>query len=167
MIATTDANGAVAGGSTSSANSAPSPILAIALGPNRGAPSLLVVSTESGAVYFKALPDFVRWEKQRQPSTLSQLVNSAPLQAVKGTLLQAQNWTQETAGVIAQNARSFADEAVSELKRVREECHCLLVVCSNSWRITVDAAQQLGQGRRQLFWRKQGDHWRGNCIYTN
>eukprot|EP00981_Chlorochromonas_danica_P010525 scaffold3255_cov191-Ochromonas_danica.AAC.12 len=98
----------------------PSSIIAIAVGPNRCAPSMLSLSSESGAVYFKAFPDFVRWEKQRQPSALVQLVNSAPLQAVKGTLLQAHNWTQETAGVIAQNARSLADEAVSELKKLQK-----------------------------------------------
>ena len=59
------------------------------------------------------MPDFIKWEKNRSPSAFAQLA-SVPLQAVKGTLLQA----AETAGVFAQNARSLADDAMTELKKV-------------------------------------------------
>ncbi len=87
----------------------PSPATCVSLGPNRAAPAMICVLTESGQMYFYALPDFVKWERTRSLSTLQQLA-AAPLQAVKGTIMQAQNWTQETAGVLAQNARSLADE---------------------------------------------------------
>ena len=43
------------------------------------------------------------------------LISRDRLQAVKGTIQQAQNWTAETAGAIAQNAKSLAEE----LKKVR------------------------------------------------
>lgn len=41
---------------------------------------------------------------------------------MKGTIQQAQNFlssTTESATVIAQNARQYADEAIGELKKVR------------------------------------------------
>lgn len=93
-------------------------IISISVGPNRSSPAVICATTEAGNVYFKALPDFIKWERNRSPSALAQLA-SVPLQAVKGTLIQAQNWTAETAGVFAQNARSLADEALTELKKVR------------------------------------------------
>ena len=96
-----------------------SPVVAIAVGPNRFAPAIVCISTEAGNVYFKAMPDFIKWEKNRSPSAFAQLA-SVPLQAVKGTLIQAQNWTAETAGVFAQNAKTFADDAMTELKKVRD-----------------------------------------------
>ena len=73
-----------------------------------------------GELYFKPLPDFIRWEKTRLPSALSQIVN-APLQAVRGTLQQATSfgaWTSEQAGALATNAKSFADETITELSKV-------------------------------------------------
>lgn len=97
-----------------------SPIVNIVLGPNPLAPSLITVCTLSGEMYIIPLLDFIRWEKTRTPSALSQLV-SAPIQAVKGTIQQAQNFissTTETATAIAQNARSFADDALGELKKI-------------------------------------------------
>jgi hypothetical protein len=92
-------------------------IIAITVGPDKLAPAVVCFSTEAGNLFVKALPDFIRWEKNRAPSALAQLA-TVPLQAVKGTLIQAQNWTAETAGVFAQNARSLADDALSELKKV-------------------------------------------------
>jgi hypothetical protein len=71
-------------------------------------------------LFFKALPDFVRWERTRCPTALQQLVQ-APLQAVRGTIHKAQNigaWTTEQAGTLAQNAKLFADDAIGELKKV-------------------------------------------------
>lgn len=79
-----------------------SAIIAIAVGPVKSAPALLCITTEAGNLYFKALPDFVRWERNRNPTVLQ--IASEQLQAVKGSILQAQNWGAETAGVIAQNA---------------------------------------------------------------
>jgi len=94
-----------------------SPVTCVCLGPSRAAPALMCIVTESGQMYFHALPDFVKWERTRTLSTLQQLA-SVPLQAVKGTIMQAQNWTAETAGVLAQNARSLADDALGELRKV-------------------------------------------------
>jgi hypothetical protein len=96
---------------------ASSPVLTVTIGPNRAFPALIVVTTISGCIFFKALPDFVKWERGRSPSALAQLA-SVPLQAVRGSLQQAHNWTAETAGVLAQNARVLADDAIGELKKV-------------------------------------------------
>lgn len=95
-----------------------SAVINVSIGPNRAMPAVICVITESGRIYVKALPDFVKWERTRTPSALQQLA-SVPLQAVKGTLMQAQNWTTETAGVLAQNARALADDALGELKKVQ------------------------------------------------
>lgn len=95
-------------------------ILCVQLGPNPSAPAVLCASTAMGAIYFRAFPDFIKWERTRTPSALAQFVQ-APLQAVRGTIQQAQNlgaWTSEQAGALAQNARSFADDALGELKKV-------------------------------------------------
>jgi len=111
----------------SSINSAQSfpeaPIVNITIGPNSLAPSLVVITTLSGEIYMLPLLDFIKWEKIRTPSALSQLLVSAsaalPLQAVKGTIQQAQNFissTSETASAIAANARLLADDALGELK---------------------------------------------------
>ena len=35
----------------------------------------------------------------------------------QGRIQEAQNWTAETAGVIAMNARSFADETLSDISK--------------------------------------------------
>lgn len=94
-----------------------SAIISISVGPNRQCPALLCVTTEAGNIYLKALPDFIKWEKNRSPSAFAHLGNVS-LQAMKGTLMQAQNWTAETAGVFAQNARTLADDAMCELKKV-------------------------------------------------
>lgn len=95
-----------------------SAIISICVGPVRSSPAMICVSTEAGNIYLKAFPDFVKWERNRAPSAFAQLAH-VPLQAVKGTLLHAQNWTAETAGIFAQNAKSLADDAMTELKKVR------------------------------------------------
>mmetsp|Transcript_24150 Transcript_24150/g.53707 ORF Transcript_24150/g.53707 Transcript_24150/m.53707 type:complete len:471 (-) Transcript_24150:206-1618(-) len=95
--------------------SVPSPIISVSLGPDASAPAVIVAVSEDGHLYVKPLPDFVRWERGRTPSALQ--LAAAPLLAVKGTLLQAQSWTAETAGVLAQNARSLADDALLELRK--------------------------------------------------
>ena len=112
--ASNNSDAAFAGSKKTGDNSA---VVAISLGPNRFAPAVVCISTEAGNIFIKAMPDFIKWEKNRSPSAFAQLA-SVPLQAVKGTLLQAQNWTQETAGVFAQNAKTFADDAMTELKKV-------------------------------------------------
>ncbi len=46
---------------------------------------------------------------------------SAPLQAVRGTLQSASSlgaWTSEQAGALAHNAKSFADETLTEWAKV-------------------------------------------------
>jgi len=96
-----------------------SAVISVSIGPNHSAPTVICVVTESGRMYLQPLPDFVRWERIRTPSALQQLA-SVPLQAVKGTILQAQNWTAETAGVFVQNARSLADDALGELRKMNK-----------------------------------------------
>eukprot|EP01038_Epipyxis_sp_PR26KG_P005336 gene5336-7405_t len=93
-----------------------SPIISVNVGPNKSAPSLIIITTESGNIFLKALPDFIRWEKQRSPSTLAQLAN-VPIQVVKQHAANLSVWTSETAGVIASNAKSFADDALEEFKK--------------------------------------------------
>ena len=96
--------------------SLPSAILCARLGPSDSHPALLTISTAMGELYLKPVPDFIRWERNRAPSALAQMM-SGPLQAVRGTLQQASSltaWTSEQAGALATNARSFADEALSD-----------------------------------------------------
>ena len=62
-------------------------IICVRVGPSPDTPSLLCVTSAHGALYVRPLPDFVRWERTRIPSALSQLVN-VPIQAVRGTILQ-------------------------------------------------------------------------------
>jgi len=96
-----------------------SPVVCIKAGPKEDCPAMLVVSTKSGCVFFRPLPDFLRWEKGSSPSSFSQLVN-APLEAVRGTIQQAQNLSsqlRDNAQSIASNAKSLADDAISEFKR--------------------------------------------------
>ena len=98
----------------------PSAIICVKVGPHELHPAVICASTSMGELYFKPLPDFIRWEKTRLPSALSQIVN-APLQAVRGTLQQATSfgaWTSEQAGALATNAKSFADETITELSKV-------------------------------------------------
>ena len=125
--ATAGSNGTTKGQATTEevvTRAEPSPILSVSIGPNKAMPSVIVVVTESGRIYIQALPDFIRWERVRMPTALQQLA-SVPMQAVKGTLMHAQNWTTETAGVLAQNARSLADDALLQLRTVRFSLICI------------------------------------------
>jgi hypothetical protein len=92
-------------------------ILCIKFGPNPTRPSLMCVSTSSGALYVKALPDFIKWERGCYQSALSHIVN-VPYQAVKGTLQQAHLAATDAAGTLASNAKSFADEALAKVRSI-------------------------------------------------
>jgi hypothetical protein len=139
-----------------------SAVISVSVGPNKAMPAVLCVMTESGRIYLRALPDFVRWERVRMPSTLQQLA-SVPLQAVKGTLMQAQNWTTETAGVLVQNARSLADDALGELRKVSTSYHAYHILDISDCNSYVDyscAADEQGEDRQrrgQLLWAGQAD----------
>jgi hypothetical protein len=89
-------------------------VISVRIGPNVSRPAVMTVSTSSGALYIRALPDFIKWEKGIYQSTLSQIVN-APFQAVKGTLQQAHLVAADAAGVLASNAKSFADETFARV----------------------------------------------------
>lgn len=88
----------------------PSAIRHISVGPDAKRPSVIIATTMSGAVYVRALPDYIKWERTRSVSALSQLV-AGPMQAVKGTLLQA----SDAAGLFANNAKSFAGETLAKV----------------------------------------------------
>ena len=75
-----------------------------------------MVTSLSSAVYIKALPDFITWEKRRSPSTLLQIAN-APLQAFRGTIQNAQTWTSDTAF----NLKSFASDAIEEAQELAKK----------------------------------------------
>ena len=112
-------------------------VLSVRVGPSLQTPSIVCVSTSSGALYVRALPDFIRWDRIRSQSTLAQIVN-APMQAVRGTLQQAQHLgavATDAAGVLASNAKSFADEALAKVvfcvfvKVKRKSTLVVLFVC--------------------------------------
>ena len=109
----TDADGG--GKSGSGGGGAHTAVLCVRLGPSPEAPALICVSDASGALYLRPLPDFVRWERTRVPSALSALV-SAPMAAVRGTIMQAQTIAAEAAGVLAENAKSFMAEKLTKSK---------------------------------------------------
>jgi hypothetical protein len=87
----------------------------VRLGPNPEAPAVICVSAASGALYLRPLPDFVKWERTRVPSALTALV-SAPMAAVRGTIMQAQTIAAEAAGVLAENAKTFVAEKLTKSK---------------------------------------------------
>jgi hypothetical protein len=98
----------------------PSAIATVSLGPDPLKPAIMVVTTIAGDMFVKPMLDFFKWERNRSPSVLSQIV-TGNIQAFKGTLQQAQNFissTSESASAIAQNARQYADEAFGELKKI-------------------------------------------------
>ena len=91
-----------------------------------------------GELYVKPLPDFIRWERGRVPSALAQIVN-APLQAVRGTIQQATSlgaWTTEQAGALAHNAKSFADETLSDMVRTSMYMYSIYISHSQYYIIT-------------------------------
>jgi hypothetical protein len=51
--------------STESLSTDSSSIIRISVGPNQSSPAILIIATESGNIFFRALPDFIKWEKQR------------------------------------------------------------------------------------------------------
>jgi len=85
----------------------PSPVLSVRLGPNPERPTLLVSTCASGDVYIRALPDFLKWEKSNNPSTLVNLV-AAPLEAVRTGVREA----TQTIHKISANALNLKDEAL-------------------------------------------------------
>jgi hypothetical protein len=92
-------------------------VLCVRLGPDLVNPTVVCVSTSSGALYVRALPDFIKWDKGRMQSTLAQIVN-APIQAVRGALQTTQHLSAvatDAAGVLASNAKSFADETFAKV----------------------------------------------------
>lgn len=96
-----------------------SPIVTIRVGPRPDRPAVLCVTTLSGGLYVCALPDFIRWDRARSQSTLSQLVH-VPMAVVKGGIQQAQNLSQlasDGAGQLAQNAKSYADDALAKINK--------------------------------------------------
>eukprot|EP01035_Chromulina_nebulosa_P019889 gene19889-25844_t len=93
-----------------------SPIISISVGPNPLHPSIITASTLSGDIYIRPLPDFINWERNRNPSVLSQIV-SGHIQAVKGTIQQAHNYISSTTDTIAQNARQYADEQLKKINK--------------------------------------------------
>ena len=83
-----------------------SPIICVRCGPNPAAPAVITMSTASGALYFRPLPDFISWERNRSPSLVARIV-SAPTQVVKDVQNHVQNladWTksfvEETSDVV-------------------------------------------------------------------
>lgn len=91
-------------------------ILNITFGPAADFPSMFSVTSFSGALYLKVLPDFITWERNRSPSAFLQLAN-APLQAFRGTLQQAQTWTSDTAF----NLKSLASDAMEEAQELAKK----------------------------------------------
>ena len=112
-----------------------SAIVRIRVGPKLDRPILAAISNSSGHIYLMAFPDFVKFERTNSTSTLAQIVN-APIQAVKGTLQQAQNLTMlagDAAGSFAQNAKGIADDALGEaqnfLKKVFHSVDAWRIIC--------------------------------------
>jgi hypothetical protein len=87
-----------------------SSVINMKVGPNSNFPSVLCVSTSGGGLYIRALPDFIKWDRTRNQSILSQ--------AVKGTFQHAHHLTvvaSDAAGMIASNAKIFADETLAKV----------------------------------------------------
>ena len=98
------------------------PILCARVGPCPSFPAVLCVTTAgpSGGFYICALPDFSKWDRARNQSTLSQLAH-VPMAVMRGSLQQAQNLTllaSDGAGQLAQNAKSLADDALAKVRRL-------------------------------------------------
>lgn len=98
-----------------------SPIIHIAIGPDPLHPNIITMTSLDGEIYIQPLVDFIQWERNRIPSTLSQLV-TGQLQAVKGLI--------STTNLMTQNVRQYADEALTELKKVSLlllSSHCFII----------------------------------------
>ena len=87
-------------------------ILCVKVGPNVERPAVMCISNASGAIFIRALPDYVRWERTRVSSPLSQIL-SVPANVVR----QAQAWTSDTAGALLVNAKTMSDEALKRINK--------------------------------------------------
>jgi hypothetical protein len=99
------------------ANQRGAAITSVRLGPNVKCPTVMTISTESGGLYLRSLPDFVKWQRALHQSGFSQIVQ-APIQAVKETLNQAQHYSMvasDAATAMASNAKSLAGETLSKV----------------------------------------------------
>lgn len=93
-----------------------SAIIKIRIGPKHDRPILAVISNATGHMFLIPFPDFIKYERAHPNSALAALV-SAPIQAVRGTLAQAQNLSilaGDAAGTLAQSAKGLADDAIGE-----------------------------------------------------
>ena len=88
-------------------------VLYVAIGPNPLAHILITVSTLSGQLYARPLPDFLAVERSQGILTLAQLVN-APLNQLTKTTAKAANWTSDTVNVVAQSVKQMVDEAYGD-----------------------------------------------------
>lgn len=94
-----------------------SPITSIRLGPNVQFPTVVTITSSSGGLYVRALPDFVKCQKSLNRGSVAQFVQ-APIQAVKETLSHAHHYSQvasDAANSFASNAKSFAGETLSKV----------------------------------------------------
>ena len=76
-------------------------------------------------------PDFVKYERMHSTSAFSQIVN-APIQAVKGTIQSAQNFTilaGDAAGSLAHNAKGMADDAFGEAQNFMKKVISCILCC--------------------------------------
>jgi hypothetical protein len=93
-----------------------SAIVKIRIGPKHDRPILAVISNATGHMFLIPFPDFIKYERAHPNSALAALV-SAPIQAVRGTIAQAQNLSilaGDAAGTLAQSAKGLADDAIGE-----------------------------------------------------
>ena len=106
-------------------------VLDICFGPNPLFPSLFATASISGAVYVKALPDFIAWERIRTPSVMEKIAN-APLQAFRGTIQHAQTSLADTAFNLKSLASDAMEEATELVKRFGAKSKLFSSVFSNS-----------------------------------
>lgn len=93
-----------------------SAIVTIKVGPKLDRPTFVAASNFIGQIFLIPFLDFVKFEKMQATTAFANIV-SAPIQAVKGTIQSAQNFTilaGDAAGSIAQNARGIAGDAIGE-----------------------------------------------------
>lgn len=77
-------------------------IISIAFGGGSlSCPTLMVMTSVSGDVYLRGLPDLIRWERNRSLSLIGRIAQTVHSNAVKTTISQAQNviaWTKNVVG---------------------------------------------------------------------
>ena len=106
-------------------------VLDVCFGPDPLYPSIFAIASISGAVYLKAMPDFIAWERIRTPSVMEKLAN-APLQAFRGTIQHAQTSLADTAFNIKSFATDAMEEATEIVKRFGAKSKLFSSVFSNS-----------------------------------